>query len=70
MLPEQTALRQAIATERARLLELLWQDIVTLRQMVDRSQQLVDAARAELHGRVVGTAAVLLPSAEQDIPTA
>jgi len=66
MLPEQTALRQAIATERARLLDLLWQDSVMLRQMVDKSQQLIDAARAERHSRVVGTAAALLPPAEQD----
>lgn len=63
MMPEHIALRQAIAEERARLLELLWHDIGALRQMVDKSQQLMDA---ELHSQESGTAAAPLPTAEHD----
>jgi hypothetical protein len=66
MSPEHITLQQALTAERARLLDLLWQDIVALRQLVNESQQLMDAARPELHSRAIGTAAVPLPPAEQD----
>jgi hypothetical protein len=66
MLPEATILRQSIAMERGRLLERLWQDIIALRQLVDESQQIVNAARPMLYSRAVGPMAALRPPAEQD----
>ena len=52
MMPEQPTLRQFIAQERARLLDQLWEDIVALRQLINETQQRMDAtqraARAQL----------------------
>jgi hypothetical protein len=66
MLPEQTALRHTLAIERGRLLERLWQDIVALRQLVDESQQHIEAAQAKSYSYAVGRAATLPPPTEQD----
>jgi hypothetical protein len=45
MPPKQTTLRQAVAEERARLLEQLLRDIAALHQLESESQQLTDSAR-------------------------
>jgi hypothetical protein len=67
ILPEQTALRQAAAEERARLLDQLLHDIAALRELVSESQQLTDDARAApLRSREVGAAIAPLPPADQD----
>jgi hypothetical protein len=55
MTPQEPALHQAIAAERLRLLEQLWQNIVVLRQMVVESEQLITTVRAgRTHSRVIG----------------
>ena len=61
---ESTAFQQAIVLERARLWTLVRQDIAALRQLVNESQQLMDAARPELHSRTIGMAAAPLLPAE------
>jgi hypothetical protein len=61
MVPAHPVVRQAIAIERARRLDLLWQHRVALRQLVDESQPFMQAARPEhaatLHRREVGAPA-------------
>jgi hypothetical protein len=54
MSPEPITLHQAIAEERRRLLDRLWQDIIALRQLVQESQQLVEDTRREPHSRALG----------------
>jgi hypothetical protein len=59
MLPEQTAFRQAVDEERARLLDQLLRDIAALQELTD------DARAAPLRSHEVGAAIVLLPPADQ-----
>jgi hypothetical protein len=70
MSPEQIQLRQAIAEERARLLEQLLHDLAALRQLMSESQQHMNDARAQnaapLRSREVGMPVAPLPPAEQD----
>jgi hypothetical protein len=67
MSPEQPALCQAIAIERARLLCLVWQNIVALRQVTAESQQLIALARAERAAtRGMSAIAAPPPSTAQD----
>jgi hypothetical protein len=67
MSPEHIPLQQAIAEERARLLDQLLRDIAALHQLESESQQLTDDARAaSLRSRVVGTA--IAPWTPADAP--
>ena len=67
MLPEQTALGQAVAEERARLLYQLLHDIAALQELDSETQQRTgDVRAAPLRSREVGAAIAPLPPADQD----
>jgi len=67
MVPEQTALRQAVAEERGRLLDQLLHDIAALQELDSETQQRTgDVRTAPLRSREVGTAIALSPPADQD----
>ena len=67
MLPEQTALRQAVAEERARLLDQLLHDIAALQELDSETQQRTgDERTAPLRSREVGAAIALSPPTDQD----
>jgi hypothetical protein len=59
MVSEQTALRQAVAEERARLVDQLLRDIAALQELTD------DARAAPVRSREVGPAMAPLPPADQ-----
>jgi hypothetical protein len=60
---EHTAFQHALTAARARLWLRVRQDIDALRQLVDESQQLMDAARAGGHSRAIGAP---LPGTERE----